>query len=149
MSAKGSQENKIELLKSGADDYIVKPFDTEEVIARIEAQLRRFFDYKDASLQQENVLTHKDIMLDIGNHEVKAGGDLITLTAKEYAILELLMKHPNKVFTKQNLFESIWGDDYFSDENTINVHISKLRNKLSKTEDYIQTLWGIGYKMCD
>jgi DNA-binding response OmpR family regulator len=80
---------------------------------------------------------------------VKVGEKLIILTAKEYAILELLLRHPNKVFTKQNLFESIWGDDYVSDENTINVHISKLRNKLSKNEDFIQTLWGIGYKMCD
>ena len=149
ISAKSTTINKIELLRSGADDYIVKPFDTDEVIARVEAQLRRCFDYSDLSRQQDNILTHKDISLDIERHEVRVKGNLVILTAKEYAILELLMRHPNKVFTKQNLFESIWEDAYFSDENTVNVHISKLRSKLSEAEDYIQTLWGIGYKMCD
>ncbi|MDP4268340.1 MAG: response regulator transcription factor, partial [Bacteroidota bacterium] len=149
LSAKNSMISKIDLLGNGADDYIIKPFDTEEVIARVEAQLRRCYDYGSAVQEQKNVLRHKNLSLDTETHEVKADDQIIILTAKEYAILELLMSHPNKVFTKQNLFESIWRDEYMSDESTINVHISKLRNKLSKTEDYIQTLWGIGYKMCD
>jgi DNA-binding response OmpR family regulator len=149
ISARDSQSDKIELLKAGADDYVTKPFDAQEVIARIEAQLRRYLDYGNADRQSGNLLTHKDIVLDLENHEVKVKGSPVLLTAREYAMLELLMRHPNKVFTKQNLFESIWGEEYYCDDNTINVHMSNLRNKLSKTEDYIQTLWGIGYKMSE
>ncbi len=149
ISARDGLTDKIELLKAGADDYITKPFDVEEVIARVEAQLRRYLDYDNADRQSGNILTHKDIVLDLENHEVRVKGSPVLLTAREYAMLELLMRHPKKVFTKQNLFESIWGEEYFSDDNTINVHMSNLRNKLSKTGDYIQTLWGIGYRMSE
>ncbi len=149
ISARDGLTDKIELLKAGADDYITKPFDVEEVIARVEAQLRRYLDYDNADRQSGNILTHKDIVLNLENHEVTVKGSPVLLTAREYAMLELLMRHPKKVFTKQNLFESIWGEEYFSDDNTINVHMSNLRNKLSKTGDYIQTLWGIGYRMSE
>ncbi len=149
ISARDSQSDKIELLKAGADDYVTKPFDTEEVIARIEAQLRRYLDYGNTDRQSGNLLTHKEVVLDLENHEVKVKGSPISLTAREYAMLELLMRYPNKVFTKQNLFESIWGEAYYGEDNTINVHMSNLRNKLSKTEEYIQTLWGIGYRMSE
>ncbi len=149
ISARDGLTDKVELLKAGADDYITKPFDVEEIIARVEAQLRRYLDYDNADRQSGNILTHKDIVLNLENHEVTVKGSPVLLTAREYAMLELLMRHPKKVFTKQNLFESIWGEEYFSDDNTINVHMSNLRNKLSKTGDYIQTLWGIGYKMSE
>jgi DNA-binding response OmpR family regulator len=148
ISAKGEQHTKISTLRTGADDYITKPFDIEEVSARIDSLLRR---YKHLNMhEQKNVLNHKDISLDLESKLVTVKGVEITLTAREYAILLLLMQSPKKIFTKANLFEAVWNDDYLGDENTINVHMSNLRNKLSKVspdEEYIETIWGMGYRL--
>jgi len=102
--------------------------------------------------EKQKVLKYKDLVLDPEAVEVRVKGQLINLTAREFAILELMMSHPNKVFTKANLFEHVWNEEFLGDDNTINVHISNLRSKLAKIDpdtEYIRTIWGIGFKMGD
>jgi DNA-binding response OmpR family regulator len=147
ISAKGEQQTKISTLRIGADDFITKPFDIEEVSARIDSHLRR---YKRLQISENKQLTYKDIYLDVEMKRVFVKERGIPLTAKEYSLLELFLSHPKKVFTKANLFESIWGEEYFGDDNTINVHMSNLRSKLAKanpTGEYIETIWGMGYRL--
>ena len=148
-SAKTSSEDKINVLKMGADDFISKPFDINEVLARVEAQLRSYtrFSHQD---NINNKLKHKNLVLDIDSRQVHVNNIEINLTAREFDILELLITNPNKVFTRANLFESVWKDDFIGDDNTVNVHISNLRSKISKADkenEYIQTVWGIGFKL--
>ena len=149
ISAKLAQDTKIEVLNLGADDFIVKPFDVNEVLARVEAQLRRYMVFSNPR-DKQNILTYKDLVLNRETVEVTMKGLPISVTAKEFAILELLMEHPKKVFTKANLFEQVWNDEFLGDDNTVNVHISNLRSKLAKADpatEYIHTVWGIGFKM--
>lgn len=148
ISAKNEQQTKIDCLRSGADDFITKPFDVEEVAARIDSVLRR------AQLSNEtpkkNLLTHKDIQIDLEAKTVVVNSSLLTLTAREYDIFVLLMTSPKKVFSKSNLFESVWNEPFHGDDNTVNVHMSNLRHKLGKAnpnEDYIETIWGMGYRL--
>ena len=146
ISAKDTTQNKIDLLRLGADDYITKPFDMEEVLARIESALRR------ASFQTGGsaALEYKGLKVDPENKTASLDGTELSLTAKEYAILELLLKYPQKVFSKANLFESVWGEEYITEDNALNVHISNLRNKLKAIradQDYIDTAWGIGFRL--
>ena len=151
LSAKSDKATTINLLKSGADDYVVKPFNNEELLARIEVQLRRY--HKAIGLPKGNSkLIYRDIVIDVETYSVEVGGTLVNLTKREFLILELMMKYPKKVFTKSNLYEHVWNDEFYGDENTINVHISNLRAKLAKakpSEEYIQTVWGIGFKMSE
>lgn len=149
ISAKPGQDIKIEVLRLGADDFISKPFDVNEVLARVEAQLRRYMVFSNKE-KNEDILKHKDLVLDREKIEVTVKGEEIILTAREFAILELLMEYPNKVFTKANIFEHVWNDEFLGDDNTVNVHISNLRSKLAKADldtEYIRTVWGIGFKM--
>lgn len=147
ISAKETIQTKIDLLRLGADDYITKPFDIDEVIARVEANLRRS-QRDDADKSQ--ILVYKDITLDAAAKQVSVNGCTIALTATELKILELFLSQPGKVFSKANLFESIWNEAYTVDDNTLNVHISRLRQKMKKAneqEEYIETLWGLGYRL--
>ena len=147
ISAKDMVSTKIDLLKMGADDYITKPFDLGEVVARVETALRRSGRGKTAS---HDVLRYKDIALDCADMRVTVGETEIKCTAKETQILEMLMRHPNKVFTKANLYESVWQEDYLGDENAVKTHISNLRSKLERanpSEQYIETVWGLGYRL--
>lgn len=146
VSARGTTQNKIDLLRLGADDYITKPFDMEELLARIESNLRR------AQLQKETdrSLQFGGLVMDLGKNTVSLMGEELVLTAKEYGILEMLMTYPDKIFSKANLYESVWKEEYFCEDNALNVHISNLRNKLKMIcpeEEYIDTVWGIGYRM--
>lgn len=146
ISAKETTQNKIDLLRLGADDYITKPFDMEEVLARIESNLRRV-QFQNNS---QNVLKYEDLILDFEKNLVSVQGIELSLTAKEFSILELLMKYPDKVFSKANLFQSVWGMEYINEDNTLNVHISNLRNKLKNIcpeKEFIDTVWGIGYRL--
>lgn len=148
-SAKDAVHTRVELLRAGADDYIVKPFDTEELLARLEAVLRR--NGADGRPGQAGkVLSFRDIVIEPDRHRVTVAGQEIALTRREYLILELLMSNPQKVFTKNNIYESVWNEEFVGEDNAVNVHISNLRQKLSRAnseEAYIQTVWGIGFKM--
>lgn len=149
ISAKAEQDVKVEALRLGADDFISKPFDTNEVIARVQSQLRRYMVFSKPK-EKERILRHKDLILNRDTVEVTLDGNPVILTAREFCILELLMANPNKVFTKSNLFEHVWNEEFLGDDNTINVHISNLRSKLSKikpNDEYIHTVWGIGFKI--
>lgn len=145
ISAKENTQTKIDLLRLGADDYITKPFDIDEVAARIEANLRRIQNNREGN----KLLKFKDIKLDTLAKRVFVDNLELNLTATEIKILELFLSQPGKVFSKSNLFESIWNDEYMVDDNTLNVHISRLRQKLKKVseEEYIETLWGLGYRL--
>ncbi|MBV4419301.1 response regulator transcription factor [Clostridium tyrobutyricum] len=146
VSAKGDLDTKLGLIRDGADDYITKPFNNEELIVRIGAVLRRI--NKSSTIDKTSVFQFKDLVLDSRNHIVTINDKPIELTMKEYSILELLISNPRKVFTKQNIFESVWSEKYI-DERVVTVHVSNLRNKLKHGETYIKTVWGIGYKMQD
>ncbi|CAG7626320.1 response regulator transcription factor [Paenibacillus allorhizosphaerae] len=148
ISAKMEKETKIDALRKGADDYITKPFDIEEVSARIDSLLRR--SRRADQPAPNKVITYKDITMDTDSKIVNVNGTEINFTAREYAILHLLLSSPKKVFTKANLFESVWKEVFHGDDNTINVHMSNIRSKLSAAnpdEEYIETIWGMGYRL--
>lgn len=150
-SAKTSTEDKIFVLKLGADDFIIKPFDINELLARVEAQLRRYTKFSTKN-NINNKIIHKNLELDIDSRQVFVNKKEVNLTVIEFDILNLLITNPNKVFTRSNLFESVWNDEFMGYDNTVNVHVSNLRNKLSKFDkdnEYIQTVWGIGFKLKD
>ncbi|WP_440898051.1 winged helix-turn-helix domain-containing protein [Amphibacillus sp. Q70] len=158
MSAKGEDIDKALGLGFGADDYISKPFSMLELVARIKATIRREEHYQRSQaieLQKENqdtVLQIKDITMDIDRFSVKKRKKELNLTAKEFQILKLFISNPTRVYTKSQLYQTIWQDDYHGDENVINVHMRRLREKIEDDPShpiYIQTLWGIGYKLGD
>ncbi|WP_066189955.1 response regulator transcription factor [Gracilibacillus timonensis] len=147
ISAKEEKQTKITSLRAGADDFITKPFDLDEVSARIDALLRRYKHTKETPSQ---LLTHKDIELHVEEKTVYVNDIHLTLTIREYKILLLLMTTPQKVFSKANVFESVWEEPFHGDDNTVNVHISNLRTKLGNANpeaEYIETIWGMGYRM--
>ena len=153
ISAKQDVADRVNVLRLGADDFIMKPFEIDEVIARVEAVLRRCVlkeAQDDKKSGESRVLTFKNLTLNHDTRQVVVNDTEVTLTVKEFDILELLLRYPKKVFTRENLFTAIWGEDYFGEDNTVNVHISNLRQKLSKADkntEYIKTVWGIGFKM--
>ena len=149
LSAKAGLEDRVNVLRLGADDFIPKPFDNAEVLARVEAQLRRYKEFSAGGAGQ--VLTHGALVLDRESVTVTVDGKPASLTAREFEILALLMAHPKKVFTREQLYEQVWGGEFMGDDNTVNVHISNLRSKLNKVSkgDYIKTVWGIGFKMAE
>lgn len=147
-SAKDEVSTRIELLRAGADDYMVKPFDTEELLARLEAVLRR--NGRKQASAGKNQFKYKDIIMEPEDFKITVSGEEIALTRREYLILELLISNPGKVFTKNNIYESVWNEEYLGEDNAVNVHISNIRQKLARVnpeESYIQTVWGIGFKM--
>ena len=151
ISAKTALDDKVNVLKMGADDFVSKPFDIKEILARVEAQLRRYTKFSIGE-NSKKVLKYKELVLDKEQIEVRVKNERITLTGKEFSILELLMSNPKKVFTRENLFEHVRNDDFFGDDNTVNVHVSNLRSKISsidKDNEYIKTVWGIGFKLAD
>lgn len=146
LSAKAGLEDRVNVLKLGADDFIPKPFDNAEVLARVEAQLRRYKKFSGPAA--EGVLRWGDLTLDRESVTVTAADREVALTAREFEILALLMAHPKKVFTREQIYQQVWGEEYMGDDNTVNVHVSNLRAKLGEKE-YIKTVWGIGFKMTE
>lgn len=144
LSAKNELDSKVQLLSAGASDYICKPFDLRELLVRIQVQLR-----SPSPGLSGTVLQYKKWTINPETQEMMADGKPIVLTRHEFNILELLIKHPKKVFTKQMIYEYAWEQEYFVEDKTINVHISNIRSKLksSGTDDYIQTVWGMGFKL--
>lgn len=138
-------DKKVDLLKLGADDYITKPFNNKELLARIEVGLRHKVDNK-----EEIILRFKDIELNKSNYTVICNGKNVNLSKIEFEILRVMFESQSQVFTKNNLIERVWNDEESADDNTLNVHISRIRNKLKEAnpkEEYIETVWSIGYKL--
>lgn len=149
MTARSEDYDKILGLSLGADDYIVKPYNPLEVVARVKAALRRSYDYVESAPAVKNVLKQFDIELDPESSVVRKNGKELVLTKTEYKILELLMKSPGRIYTKQQIFDYAREDDFFADDSTVMVHVSNLRNKLeddSKNPKYIKTVKGLGYR---
>lgn len=146
LSAKDMVGTKVDLLKLGADDYVTKPFDIGEVSARVASHLRRVQKQQ----KKEQIITYKDIALKINQKTVVVNKKELELTAKEYLIMELLMTNPKKMFSKVNIYETLWNEEYLGDDNAVKTHMSNLRNKLKKAneqEEYIETVWGLGYRL--
>ncbi|MEK5253562.1 response regulator transcription factor [Paenibacillus sp. FSL F4-0125] len=155
MSAKDSDVDKALGLGFGADDYITKPFSMIELAARVKAAIRRA-GYATPTIQAEASIPVKQkisiggLTVDLDNFSALKNGEEVKLTSKEFHILKLFVTHPGRVYTKAQIYASVWADDYFGDENVINVHMRRLREKIEDDPshpEYIKTLWGIGYKL--
>ncbi|EFI69028.1 two-component response regulator YcbL [Lysinibacillus fusiformis ZC1] len=149
MSAKDSDVDKALGLGLGADDYIAKPFSMLEFSARVKAVIRRATKYSSQAEQKQEVLEIDNLKIDIVNFSIAKSGQEIKLTSKEFSILKLFVTNRQRVFTKEQIYQMIWKDAYYGDENIINVHIRRLREKIEddpSNPQYIKTLWGIGYK---
>lgn len=145
LTAKEELDSKVDMLLAGADDYILKPFEIREVLARIQVQLR-----KSGNVGQKTVLEHKGLRLDKEEHQISVNGTILTgITRQEFQILELFLTWPKKVFGKEEIFEAAWQEPFMGETKAIDVHISNIRKKLRAVSDvnYIETVWGIGYKL--
>jgi|UPI0004BBA465 DNA-binding response OmpR family regulator len=152
LSAKDTDSDKTLGLGLGADDYITKPFSVTEVAARIKANIRRSTQYSAGSEPTGQILKKGGLVMDLNGYSVMKDGSRIELTSKEFEILKLLLQNPRKVYTKEQIYSLVWNDAYLGDENAVNVHISRLRNKIEDTPrkpQYVVTVWGIGYKLGD
>ena len=139
-------------LLDGANDYIVKPFDLDEVFARVTVQLRQNSDKQAAEMEHPDKLIQqlKNIQFDADSFEIKNSQETIRLAKKECLILQTLLGHPKKIFTKEELYELVWDDTYLPGDNTLNTHLSNLRKKLSQLDpeqEYIETIWGVGVRL--
>ena len=146
LTAKGETFDKVLGLELGADDYMVKPFETKELIARIKAVLRRF-DSKKETISSDEII-YENISVNLVNYELKLNGEIIEIPPKELELLHFLASNPNRVFTREQLLEEVWSFDYFGDSRTVDVHIKRLREKIENVEGNwsLKTVWGVGYK---
>lgn len=146
LTAKGETFDKVLCLELGADDYVVKPFEGKELVARVKAVLRR-----SASVENEDAekkVSYEDITINLSNYELVLGGKSMDIPPKELELLYYLASHPNRVFTREQLLEDVWGFDYFGDSRTVDVHIKRLREKIEGYNDkwQLKTVWSVGYK---
>ncbi|KMP35932.1 PhoP family transcriptional regulator [Bacillus cereus] len=150
LTAKDHEVDKILGLSIGADDYITKPFSIHEVVARVKALMRRFLVLgSNINVQEKTTLTFKGLTINLNTYTVHTNKEEISLTGKELELLKFFTSSPGQVFTKTQLFRNVWDDNYIEDDNTVMVHIRKLRKKIENDPSnpkFIQTVWGIGYK---
>ena len=143
LTAKGEVFDKVLALELGADDYMVKPFDPKELLARVKAVTRRYT----VDNQSKDLIKYSDLTIDIGGYEVTYKGSTVKLAPKELELLHFMASNPNKVFTREQLMYEVWGYDYPGDSRTVDVHIKRLREKVKGGENWeLQTVWGVGYK---
>lgn len=144
ISAKTDIEDKINLLTNGANDYIAKPFDIREVLARVAIALKANRDVASSEVKE-----YDELSIDVSNRKFFVNNNEVVLTKLEFEIINLLISHPNKVYSKDELFELAWNDVYLGDDKTINVHISNIRKKIREysEKEYIKTVWGIGFRL--
>lgn len=154
LSAKTEESDKVAALTMGADDYIEKPFQTAELMARVKSQLRRYFQLGAAkkTQQEEDKTTLKNggLELDLTTKEIRVFGEVYSLTATEFKILELLMRYPGRVYSAEEIYKSVWKEQAYSVENTVMIHIRRIREKIEinpKKPEYLKVVWGIGYKI--
>ncbi|MDF2720519.1 MAG: DNA-binding response regulator [Paenibacillus sp.] len=150
LSAKSEAMDKIMGLSTGADDYITKPFNPLELVARVKSQLRRYKRLNVAAARVEDEIEVDDLVINVATHEVRVEGREVRLTPREFAILELLARNRGIVFSVAKIYESVWGEPFYESDNTVMVHIRKIREKLEATPrqpKYIKTVWGVGYKV--
>lgn len=148
LSAKDEETDRIIGLGMGADDYMVKPFSTRELVARVKAQLRRYVYYNED--KHNSLLTYDKLKLDTSNYKVFKENKELNLTPIEFELLKFFLENPDRVFTKAQIFNNVWKNEYVNDDNTVMVHIKRLRNKIEDNPNdpkYIITVWGIGYKL--
>lgn len=149
LSAKIGLDSKVSVLSAGAEDYLCKPFDLQELLVRIQVQLRRQPRDQRNGEEEGNIYRYRDWVLNPDTMEMLAAGSPVALTKHEFLILELLIRNPKQVFSKRRIYEYAWGEEYLAEDKTINVHISNIRAKLKETgtDSYIQTVWGMGFKL--
>lgn len=145
LTAKGDTFDKVLGLELGADDYMVKPFESKELIARIKAVMRRY-ETKGQDISKEVV--YPNLIINLSNYELKIEGETVDVPPKELELLYFLCSNPNRVYTREQLLEEVWGFDYFGDSRTVDVHVKRLREKLEGHEKnwQLKTVWGVGYK---
>ena len=151
LTARAEDDDRILGLETGADDYLTKPFNPRELIARINAVLRRSDEQKTTSRSVE-VLSFSQLVINHSNYQVTVNGQEVSLTNKEFELLWFFAKNPNKVFNRDQLLEMVWGYEYYGDTRTVDTHVKRLRAKLDSKEEYgwdIKTVWGVGYKFED
>ena len=148
ITAKGETFDKVLGLELGADDYMVKPFDAKEVVARIKAVLRRCQTTSAAAESTEGVIEFDNLRLDMNSYELRVKGKVVEAPPKELELLNCLASHPNRVYTRDQLLDEVWGFEYYGDSRTIDVHVKRLREKLAGASDKweLKTVWGVGYK---
>ncbi|KFN01979.1 DNA-binding response regulator [Bacillus clarus] len=141
LTAKGEEWNRVNGLRMGADDYIVKPFSPGELIARMEAVLRRY-----TKQEQQEEVQFGPIVINEKSRRIETNGEIIPLTVKEFDLLYFLCQHNGQVFSREQLLEKVWGYDYAGSTRTVDTHVKTMRLKLGESGNYIQTVWGVGYK---
>jgi two-component system, OmpR family, response regulator ResD len=151
LTARSETMDKVRGLNIGADDYLVKPFEPDELVARVMALLRRHSLTKQPEALNATI-EHEEILIDPEAREVKISGKTVDLTQKEFDLLRLLTQNPKRVYSRNMLLEQVWGQDFFGDERTVDTHIKNIRDKVNKaglTYNPVQTVWGVGYKFND
>ena len=151
LSAKSEDTDKILGLSMGADDYVAKPYNPQELVARVRSQLRRYTSLGDENAEgRRGLIVNGRLSYDPGSRILKADGDEVKLTPTETKILDLLIRHPGRIFPAEEIYRRVWNEEAFSCENTVMVHIRRIREKIElnpKEPDYVKVVWGIGYKM--